>query len=100
MEKHRRKIDETLAKHSKRFYEQLFRPAFPVPSVFQLMVFRMGRTSIRQMLGESDRDFTWYRNRGWFDSDYYYPTRLGAIKRAAGAAFDWMAGRLFNKEAA
>ena len=33
------------------------------------------------------------RSHGWFDSDYYYPTKLGPLKRAAGAAFDRVAAR-------
>jgi len=90
---------QVLAKHSRRFYERLMQPAYPAALLFQLMVFRMGRTSIRQLLGDSSRDFTYYRDHGWFDSGYYYPTRLGPLKRVAAAGFDWMAGRLFRKEA-
>jgi len=95
-EKDRRNMDEALAKHGRRFQRRLVQPAYGPPSLFQLMVFRMGRTSIRQMLGEANRDFTYYREHGWFESDYYYPARLGAFKNAAGAAFDWMAGRMFK----
>jgi multimeric flavodoxin WrbA len=98
-EKNRQQMERALAKHSGRFHERLMQPARPAPSLFQLMVFRMGRTSIRQLLGDSNRDFMYYRDHGWFDSDYYYPTRLGALKRAAGAGFDWMAGHMFRKEA-
>ncbi len=35
----------------------------------------------------------YWRDHGWFDSGYYYPTRLGPLKRAAGAAFDRLAAR-------
>ena len=98
-EKNRQQMEEALAKHSRRFHQRLMQPARPAPSLFQLMVFRMGRTSIRKLLGDSNRDFTYYRDHGWFDSDYYYPTRLGPLMRAAGAGFDWMAGRMFRKEA-
>jgi len=99
-EKNRRQMETALAQHCRRFHRQLMRPAYPAPSLFQLMVFRMGRTSIRQMLSEPNRDFTYYRDRGWFESGYFYPARLGAIKKAAGAAFDWLAGRIFRREAA
>ena len=99
-EKNRRQMESALLRHSRRFYHRLTGPACPVPSLFQLMVFRMGRTSIRQMLADSNRDFTYYRDRGWFESDYYYPAHLGALKKVAGRAFDLMAQRLFRKEAA
>jgi hypothetical protein len=93
LEEERRKMDEALARQSRRFHELLSSPAFPVPSMFRLMGFRMARTSIKLELGEDRRDHAYYREHGWFDSDYYYPTRLGPLKRAAGAAFDRIAAR-------
>ena len=36
-------------------------------------------------------DYRYYADKGWFESDYYYPTRLGALKKAAGHLFDSMA---------
>jgi hypothetical protein len=45
------------------------------------------------VLPESRRDHAYYREHGWLESDYFYPTRLGPLKRAAGAAFDWIAAR-------
>jgi len=86
-------MDEALARQSRRFHEQLSSPAFPAPSTFQLWAFRTARTSIELELGDDNRDHAYYRDHGWFDSDYYYPTRLGPLKRAAGAAFDRMAAR-------
>ena len=61
------------------------------------MGFRMGRTSIVQTLGEDNRDFAYYRDRGWFDSDYYYPTKLGLFKSALGAIFDWFFARTYKR---
>jgi multimeric flavodoxin WrbA len=92
-EKEERKIDSALAGQSRRFYERLVKPANPVPTLFKLMAFRWGRTSIGLMLDDSSRDYTYYRDKGWFESDYYYPTRLGALKKAAGSFFDWGAIR-------
>ncbi len=63
----------------RRFYERLAKPAYPVPTFFKLWAFRMGRTSIQLMLDDTSRDYTYYRDKGWFQSDYYYPTRLGAL---------------------
>jgi len=96
-EKNKLKMRNAIGKHSARFHKRLFGTDFPSPSLFQLMMFRMGRTGIRQMLGEEYRDYTWYRDHGWFESDYFYSTRLGPFKRAAGGSFDWLAGRIFNQ---
>jgi multimeric flavodoxin WrbA len=92
----RRKIDAALARLSSRFHQQLSSPAHPSPSLVQLMAFRMSRTSMKLMLGEDNRDYTYYRDHGWFDSNYFYPTKLGPFKKAVGAAFDWMATRTYK----
>ncbi len=89
----RRRMDEALARQSRRFHEQLASRPFPEPTMFQLFAFRMARTSMRLELAEDRPDHAYYRDHGWFDSDYYYPTKLGPLKRAAGAAFDRMAAR-------
>jgi hypothetical protein len=36
--------------------------------------------------------------QGWFGSDFYYPTKLGPLKKAAGAAFDGLAIRMYKKK--
>jgi multimeric flavodoxin WrbA len=84
----RRKMDEALARLSRRFHAQLTSPAYPVPSMLRLCAFRMARTSIALELGDASPDHAYYRDHGWLHSDYYYPTKLGPLKRAAGAAFD------------
>jgi multimeric flavodoxin WrbA len=90
-EKEKQKIGRALEKHSRRFYEGLAKPAYPAPTLLKLMVFRMGRTSMRLELDEKSRDYTYYNDKGWFKSDYYYPARLGASKRLAGGLFDSIA---------
>jgi multimeric flavodoxin WrbA len=90
-EKAQRRNEAVLAGLSRRFYARLSRPAYPVPSLFRLMGFRWGRTAIRLMLDESWRDYTYYRDKGWFESSYFYPTRLSPLKRAFGNVIDHMA---------
>lgn len=89
----RRKNDRILAAHSRRFHERLSRPLYPAPTFIKLMGFRMARTSMRIMLDESACDYRYYRDNGWFESDYYYPTRLGPLKRMAGSLIDVGAAR-------
>jgi hypothetical protein len=93
-EKEKQKIDKALARQSRRFYERLVKPDYPVPTLFKLMAFRMGRTSMRLELDESSRDYTYYKDKGWFESDYYYPARLGALRKLAGGLFDSIATRM------
>ncbi len=98
-EKEKQKIDRALARQNRRFYERLMKPAYPVPTLFKLMAFRMARTSIGLMLDDSSRDYMYYKDKGWFKSDYYYPTRLGALKKMAGSLFDSIETRMMrNRE--
>ena len=87
-EKERDKMDRLLAGHARRYYATLEKPAYPVPSLIMLMGFRMGRTSVRLELDDKSRDYQYYADKGWFASDYFYPTRLGLLKKGAGKLFD------------
>jgi multimeric flavodoxin WrbA len=93
-EKQRRKIDRVLTAQARRYYARLEKPSYPVPTLLQLMVFRMGRTKVRLELDDSFRDYTYYTDKGWFESDYYYTTRLGTPKKGVGKLFDSMAARM------
>ncbi len=90
-EEGQKKIDRIIDRQSKKFYSQLIRKEYPSPSLFWLMGFRMARTSMRKMLNEEWKDYTYYRAKGWFESDYFYPVKLNPLKKIAGKLFDAMA---------
>jgi multimeric flavodoxin WrbA len=96
-EKEQHKLDLTLARQSRRFYESLLKPAYPAPSLFMLMGFRMSRTSMRLELDERSYDYRYYKDKGWFESDYFYPVRLGPLKQAAGNLLDSIQTRRTKK---
>jgi multimeric flavodoxin WrbA len=83
-EKERQKTDKRLAKLSRRFHGRLLGTAYPVPSTLMLSGFRMARTSIQLELDDTSSDWRHYKDLGWFESDYYYPTHLGPLKKAVG----------------
>ena len=89
-EQKKQKMDKMLARHSKRFYKRLVKSDYPVPTWLELIIFRMGRTSMRLELDETNFDYRYYKAKGWFESDYYYPVRLGVLKKAVGSLFDWI----------
>jgi len=93
-DKQQKKTDRVLEQQSRRFYERLMKSAYPVPILLKIMAFRMGRTSMKLMLDDSCRDYGYYRDKGWFESDYYYPTRLGALRKVAGNLFDLIGSRM------
>jgi len=92
-EREREKIDRALAAHAQRYYALLEKPGTPVPSLLMLMGFRMARTGMRLELDDSSRDYQYFAEKGWFESDYFYPTRLGPLKKGAGRLFDAMQAR-------
>jgi len=85
------KFDRLIEIQSKKFYAQLMKKEYPSPSFWWLMVFRMGRTSMHKMLDENWRDYTYYRDKGWFESDYFYPVKLNPFKKMTGKIFDKLA---------
>jgi multimeric flavodoxin WrbA len=91
-EKEQKKADKNLINLSKRFYTLLEKPANPEPSFFQLIIFRIGVSTIKLEADRESVDYKYYMDRGWLSSSYYYPTRLNLLKRAAGNLFDSMAG--------
>jgi multimeric flavodoxin WrbA len=91
----REALRKAAAKTADRFYRELFRPV-PPPSFFRLFIFRMARTSL-SFVDDSFRDRRYYKERGWFESDYYYPVRLGLAKKLAGKAFDLFGRRVSAK---
>jgi NAD(P)H-dependent FMN reductase len=81
---------QEIKKASARFYAELMRQTPPTPSFFWLMGFRVARTSMKLMLDERALDYRHYREKGWFESEYFYDVPLGPVKRLAGRLFDFL----------
>ncbi len=60
----------------------------------------MERNSVRIELGETDADYKYYAAHGWFDSPYFYPTRLGFVKSSVGRLADAYFARSIASKAA
>jgi NAD(P)H-dependent FMN reductase len=96
-EKEARKMDRILARQSRRFCKALMKPGNPTPTLTMLMGFRIGRTTMKLELDDSSRDYRYYKEKGWFDSDYFYPARLGPVKKVLGRLFDAIGSRMARK---
>jgi multimeric flavodoxin WrbA len=93
-EKGRKKIDKIISRQSKKFHAKLIKKKYPAPSLLKLMVFRAGRSSMKLMLDESCKDYRHYKEKGWFEADYYYPVKLSPVKKLFGKIFDMMGVRM------
>ena len=87
-EKQQYKVDRVLAAQARRYYARLEKPGYPAPTLTDLMFFRMGRTKVRLELDDRSRDYRYYADKGWLESDYYYPARMGPLMKGAGKLFD------------
>ncbi len=93
------KIDKAIEKKSILFHKKLDRPAYPAPSLLKLMIFRMSRTGMNLLLNDTFRDYNYFKEKGWFESDYYYDTSLNLFKKMTGRLFDSMAAKSAKKKA-
>lgn len=91
-------MDKAVVSCAKSFHKALNRPGLEVPSLIQLMLFRMTRTGIHDSSVKL-YDYIYFEEQGWYTSDYYYQTSLGPVKRIMGKLFD-KAGSLLAKSMA
>ena len=54
----------------------------------------MGRSFMKVLQNESFRDYRYYTENGWFESDYYYPVKLSPFKKASGNFFALIATQM------
>jgi len=90
------KISREIKKTSARFYKNLMCSRLPTPSFFRLMMFRIMRTSYRRLLNETFRDYRYFKEKGWFESAYYYDVSLGFTKKLAGRFFDFLGEQMLK----
>ena len=87
-----------IKKAAARFNKVLMRQTAPSPSMFRLMMFRMSRSSMKEMLNEEYYDYQYYRKNGWFESDYYYEVSLNPVKKLMGWIFDYIGHRMVSMD--
>ena len=90
------RINAETERAAKRFYSMLANPKDPVPSIKDVLIFRMVRSTHSKSAGFL-KDHEFYRDQGWLESEYYYETKLNPIKKLVGAWADWQGQKIANK---
>lgn len=90
----KQKTAQLLEKQCEKFYRRMKQNQYPSPSLLKLMLYRMSRTSMRLMLDEQSRDYSYFTEKEWFSSDYYYPVQLNPVKKVLGKFFDFTARKM------
>ena len=88
-ENQQKKLIEVINQTAARFYKELMHTSAPSPSLYRLMMYRMARTYIKS-LDQKYCDYHYWKDNGWFESDYYYVANLGPIKKILGHFFDFL----------
>jgi multimeric flavodoxin WrbA len=91
------RIDRTLANAARKFYAALVGPQSPVPSLKSLAIFRLARSNHKFLAEETSRDYQYFKEHGWLDSDYYYDIKLDPFKKLVGKGIDTIAVYLARK---
>lgn len=86
-------IDKAVA----RFLKELYNLKPKKPSLFQLMIFRSTRSSMKYFDEVLAPDKEYYENKGWFSSGYYYAVHLNMIEKLLGNLIDVMIRRMAKK---
>ncbi len=59
------------------------------------MLFRMVRSGIKSTKVKL-YDYYYFRDKGWFESNYYYEIKLGPLKKMMEKIFDCLGSQLFK----
>lgn len=89
-EKQKQKNQMQLKRLSHTFYSEMKNHTLKSPNLFEMMIFRIGRTRVKRMLNDTNRDYTYYEEKGWFESDFYYPVKCNILIKLWGRFCDWI----------
>ncbi len=92
-----KRVDVQVKKLAKRFSKEINRHQQPSPSFFRILMFHMTRLA-HKYSGQDNKDARHFREKGWLESDYWYPVKLGSIKYLFGRIVDFLAKKLIFKK--
>ena len=90
-------VTRSIDKAAGQFHRLLNDPRDPVPSFKEVAMFRGLRAWKPTLQNMFPRDYEYFKEQGWLQSDYFYEVRLSPLKRALGAFVDWYAGRMSRR---
>lgn len=94
-EKQLKKLKANIKNLTDQFYKRLYKEKSVKPSLFRIMIFRMTRSGL-QSSNLKLYDYEYYKEKGWFESDYYYDIHLNLIQKAMGRFSDFLGRQLFK----
>ncbi len=92
-----KEIDQKIDSAARRFVKVLRQRESRSPSLYEFVIFRMVRSMYRVSNDHEHVDYCYYRDQGWLESDYYYPIRIGWVRKMLGKAIDRFGARAATK---
>ena len=80
-ESYKNELERKLLKKSEKFASELQREEFYQPSFSQLVRFKGWQTKNLWSKDIYPEDFRYWKEQGWLESEYYYPIKLGGVKK-------------------
>ncbi|KAF1086198.1 2-amino-4-deoxychorismate dehydrogenase [Sporotomaculum syntrophicum] len=77
------KYDLETAKAAQRFFSYLTSNTDSIPSLKEVVIFRSVR-AVHSIEAGLARDYRYYKEQGWLEADYFYPTRISWYKQIIG----------------
>lgn len=81
-ESYQLKISNKLKKISLKFIDELKTEGMPEPKFNELFHFTKWQTKNKYSKNVYPADYNYWLDKGWFDSDYYYPTKVNVFDKA------------------
>lgn len=80
-EKYKNDLGAKIRKAAKKFEHELKREEFYQPSFSQILRFRGWQAKSKHSKESYREDYMYWEEKGWFESDYYYPIKLHGLKK-------------------
>lgn len=91
------KVNEKIKEGAARFFSELKSKRNPSPSFKRMLLFRLTRSAHKHSK-DRKRDYEYFKENGWFESEYYYAARIGVHKRLFGGLIDSLIASQVKKE--
>jgi multimeric flavodoxin WrbA len=83
MPKYKEKCDKDYSRKAEIFIRAIEDKKLPSPGINQLMMFNIWKMNAVACRESLPKDFEYWNDRGLLDKDYYFPVKIGVIKRVA-----------------
>ena len=91
--KYKVKMTDTLYRSAEKFYEAINSSEPIEPTFYDLFMFN----GLRSKTYISEADYTYWKDKGWLNADYYYQVKIGIFKKLFGHLLNSMIKITLNK---